>query len=126
KRINLQMMYVILSSKGNEEKNAIERQVSPEQKVVIVEDIISTGKSVIEAANKVEEAGGDVIGAVAIFIYELQEGHEAFEKQAYSLNTLTSYPELIEFAVQSEELLPYKETLNDWYKDPVKWSEQAK
>jgi orotate phosphoribosyltransferase len=125
-RMNLPMIYVRSSSKGHGKKNAIEGQVSPGQKVVMVEDLISTGKSVIEAADKVEEAGGDVIGAVAIFSYELQEGHEAFEKQTYGLNTLTSYPELIEFAVQSEELLPYKETLNDWYKDPVKWSEQAK
>src|SRR5690625_6305261 len=99
--MNLPMIYVRSSSKGDRKKNAIEGQVSPGQKVVMVEDLISTGKSVIEAANKVEEAGGDVIGAVAIFSYELQEGHEAFEKQAYSLNTLTSYPELIEF--RSEE-----------------------
>lgn len=125
-RMNLPMIYVRSSSKGHGKKNAIEGKVVSGQKVVMVEDLISTGKSVIEAADKVEEAGGEIIGVVAIFSYELQEGHKAFEKQAYDLHTLTSYSKLIEFAVQSEELLPYKETLNDWYKDPVKWSKEAK
>lgn len=125
-KMNLPMIYVRSMGKEHGKKNAIEGQLVSGQKVVMVEDLISTGKSVIEAADKVQEAGAEVIGAVAIFSYELQEGHKAFAKESYRLNTLTSYSELIELAVQREDLLPYKETLNDWYKDPVKWSAQAK
>lgn len=125
-RMDLPMIYVRSTSKEHGKKNAIEGHLVPGQKVVMLEDLISTGRSVIQAADQVQEAGGDVIGAVAIFTYELQEGHQAFEEQAYTLNTLTNYPELIELAIQNTELMPYKETLNNWYKDPVKWSEQAK
>ena len=124
-RLNLPMVYVRSSSKGHGKKNAIEGKICPGQKVVMVEDLISTGQSVIEAATKVQEAGGNVLGAVAIFSYELKEGQYAFAKQSYSLHTLTTYPELIDYAVQQEEFLPYKETLTEWYKDPVKWSRQA-
>lgn len=125
-KMNLPMIYVRSNSKEHGKKNAIEGHLVPGQKVVMVEDLISTGKSVIEAADKVQEAGGEVIGAVAIFSYELQEGHEAFARESYDLNALTSYPELVELAIQDEELMPFKETLNDWYKDPVKWSAQVK
>jgi len=68
---------------------------------------------------------GEVIGCAAIFSYLLDEGRAAFAEQTYDLQTLTTYPELIEVAVQEEELLPFKETLTDWYKDPVKWSQEA-
>src|SRR5699024_2135590 len=125
-KMNLPMVYVRSNNKDHGKKNAIEGRIEAGQKVVMVEDFISTGKSVIEAGDKVKEAGGDVIGTVAIFSYELQKSHEAFEEQVYDLHTLISYPELIEVAAQSEELLPYKETLNDWYKDPVKWSNEVK
>ena len=124
-RMNLPMVYVRSASKAHGKKNAIEGQLVPGQKVVMIEDLISTGKSVIEAADKVKEAGGEVLGALAIFSYELEAGQRAFAQENYLLHTLTTYPELIHFAVQSEEFSPYKETLNNWYKDPVKWSAQA-
>jgi len=91
----------------------------------MVEDLISTGKSVLEAAERVEATGAEVIGVAAIFSYELEEGVQAFREQRYPLRTLTSYRELVEVAVQNDELLPYKETLEKWYKDPVKWSNEA-
>lgn len=125
-RMDLPMIYVRSTSKEHGKKNAIEGQLIPGQKVVMVEDLISTGKSVIAAADKVKEAGGDVLGAVAIFNYELEDGQKAFAKQSYDLNVLTTYSKLIEFAVQNEEWEPYKNSLNNWYKDPIKWSQQAK
>ena len=124
-KLSLPMVYVRSGNKGHGKKNAIEGRIEAGQKVVMVEDLISTGKSVIEAADKVEAAGGEVIGAVAIFSYELQKSHEAFEKQTYDLQTLISYPELIEVVAQSQDLLPYKVTLNAWNKDPEKWSSEA-
>lgn len=124
-KMNLPMVYVRSNNKGHGKKNAIEGRIEKGQKVVMVEDLISTGKSVIEAAEKVTAAGGEVLGAAAIFSYELQKGHEAFEKQTYDLHTLIDYPELIEVAAADEELLPYKETLNAWYKDPETWSNEV-
>lgn len=121
-KMNLPLIYVRSSKKGHGKHNAIEGRVEPGQKVVMVEDLISTGGSVIDAAEKVTEAGAEVLGCVAIFNYLLPKGVEAFEKQPYDLHTLTNYPTLIEVATENEELLPFKETLNDWYQDPVKWS----
>lgn len=123
--MGLPMIYVRSDNKRHGKKNAIEGQIHAGQKVVMVEDLISTGKSVIEAAGRAEETGAEVIGIAAIFSYELEEGVAAFQKQPYTLQTLTSYRELIEVAIQNEDLLPYKETLENWYKDPVKWSKKA-
>lgn len=125
-KMNLPMVYVRSSEKNHGKNSAIEGRIEPNQKVVMIEDLISTGGSVIAAAEKVTEAGGNVIGCAAIFSYLLDEGLEAFADQSYNLHTLTTYPELIEVAVQNEELLPYKVTLNAWYKNPVEWSEGAK
>lgn len=122
-KLNLPMIYVRSSNKEHGKNSVIEGRIQANQKVVMVEDLISTGGSVIEAAAKVEAAEGEVIGCVAIFNYLLAEGLEAFEKQPYDLQALTNYPELVEVAVKNKELLPFKETLNNWYKDPVKWSE---
>lgn len=124
-KLGLPMIYVRSSNKDHGKNSAIEGSLQKKQKVVMIEDLISTGGSVIEAADKVTAAGGEVIGCAAIFSYLLDEGRAAFAEQTYDLQTLTTYPELIEVAVQEEELLPFKETLTDWYKDPVKWSQEA-
>ena len=124
-KMNLPMVYVRSNHKDHGKKNAIEGRIEPGQNVVMVADLISTGKSVIEAADKVEAAGGKVLGTVAIFSYELQKSHEAFGEQAYDLHPLISYPELIDAVASNEELFPYKETLNAWYKDPEKWSNEV-
>lgn len=124
-KMNLPMIYVRSSNKDHGKKNAIEGRIHPGQKVVMIEDLISTGQSVLDAADKVIEAGGEVIGCAAIFNYLLPKGIKAFENRPYELRTLTTYPDLIEVAVENEELLPFKTTLNNWYKDPVKWSSEC-
>lgn len=123
-KMNLPMIYVRSSSKKHGKHSAIEGQFEKKQKIVMIEDLISTGKSVIEAADKVKEAGGDVLGCAAIFNYKLPNISERFADKNYELNTLTTYPELVEVALQNEELAPYKEALNSWYIDPVVWSEK--
>jgi len=120
--MDLPMVYVRSSAKDHGKTSAIEGRIEPGQKVVMIEDLISTGSSVIEAADKVNQAGGEVIGCAAIFTYLLQEGQESFQKQPYDLNVLTTYPELIKYAIQDEDLSAYKETLENWYKDPASWS----
>lgn len=116
------MIYVRSSAKAHGKQNAIEGQIQPGQKVVMIEDLISTGGSVIQAADLVKEAGGDVIGCLAIFSYQLAKGKSAFEVQPYPLVTLTDYTTLIERAVQQPDLKDYRETLENWYQDPAAWS----
>lgn len=118
------MIYVRSSAKDHGKKNAIEGELNPGEKVVMVEDLISTGGSVIQAADSVIEAGGEVIGCVAIFNYLLDEGKEAFSKVDYPLYSLTDYQTLIDVATENPELIDYKETLSQWYRNPKSWSEQ--
>ena len=122
--LGLPMIYVRSSAKDHGKENEIEGELQPGAKVVMVEDLISTGKSVLLAADAVEFKGAEVIGCVAIFDYLLKQSEEAFRKVNYPLVTLTDYRELIEVAVLNPTLQAYKETLEQWYQDPVSWSEQ--
>lgn len=121
--LKLPMIYVRSSAKDHGKNNAIEGYLKPGSKVVMVEDLISTGGSVLDAAEKVNEAGGEVIGCAAIFNYLLDSGRRAFAEANYPLATLTNYSELVDVAVKDGELADYYETLLKWYKDPVAWSE---
>lgn len=122
--LNKAMIYVRADAKKHGKKSAIEGLLQPNQKVVMIEDLISTGKSVIQASEQVKAAGGEVLGCVAIFNYLLTVGKEAFTNANLKLHTLTNYSELIEIASQSPHLTPHQETLQNWYKDPVTWSNQ--
>ena len=75
-----------------------EGRVTKGQKMVVVEDLISTGGSVLEAVAAAEREGADVIGVVAIFTYELPKATENFEKAGVKLVTLSNYTELIKVA----------------------------
>lgn len=122
-RLDLPMIYVRSSAKDHGKQNAIEGALAPGSKVVIIEDLISTGGSVITAADKVVEAGGEVLAAVAIFDYLLASSKEAFEKAGYPLLTLTNYVKILDHAVQDPKLSAHYDNLMAWYKDPVAWSE---
>lgn len=122
--LELSMIYVRSSAKEHGKQNAIEGEFKPGAKVVMVEDLISTGGSVIQAAESVEQAGGEVIGCVSIFNYLLTQGKEAFEQVDYPLYSLTNYQTLIEVATEKPELMAYKDTLEQWYKNPQEWSEE--
>ncbi len=90
--------------------------------MVIIEDLISTGGSVLEAAEAAKREGADVLGIAAIFTYELPRGKENFEYQQLPLITLTNYSTLIDVAytssaITSEDVILLKE----WKKAPEKW-----
>lgn len=124
--LELPMIYVRSSAKDHGKQNAIEGELKKGAKVVMVEDLISTGGSVIQAAESVEEAGGEVIGCMAIFSYLLGQSEAAFSKVDYPLVTLTDYQTLVDVATKNPTLNAYKDTLEQWYKDPVAWSEKTK
>ncbi len=121
-RLDLPMVYIRSKAKDHGKGNQIEGKIRPGQKMVVIEDLISTGGSVLEACQAAQRAGADVLGVVAIFTYELEKGVENFEKAGISLTTLTNYSTLIETALQQdyikrEELVLLKE----WKKDPEHW-----
>ena len=100
--LDLPMIYVRDSAKKHGKTNQIEGRILEGQKVVIIEDLISTGLSSLKVAKALREAGAEVLGVVAIFSYELKKAHEAFSQTEVEYVTLTNYPVLVEEAVASD------------------------
>ena len=100
--LDLPMIYVRDSAKKHGKTNQIEGRVLEGQKVVIIEDLISTGLSSLKVAKALREAGAEVLGVVAIFSYELKKAQDAFEEAGVEYITLTNYPVLVEESVAIE------------------------
>ena len=120
--MDLPFVYVRPSAKGHGRQNLIEGRLEAGQKVVVVEDLISTGGSSLKAVEALREAGAEVAGMVAIFSYGFPLAEDNFAKAGVDLLTLTDYHSLIETAVESGEILPGQvELLKEWRKDPANW-----
>ena len=89
--MDLPMGYVRSGAKDHGRANRIEGRVCPGQKVVVVEDLISTGGSCIEAAKALQEAGADVLGVICIFSYNLSKSRAAFEEAGLEYHSLTDF-----------------------------------
>lgn len=123
-RLGTPMAYVRSAPKDHGKGNQIEGRIEPGSSVVMVEDLISTGGSVIEAAKAVERAGSTVAGVLAIFSYELERGHQAFVQTGWPLFTLSNYPTLIEVAAANQAITPDQlAALKTWSADPQAWSD---
>ncbi len=96
--MNLPMGYVRSGSKDHGRKNQIEGRLKAGQKVVVVEDLISTGGSVIEVVNVLREAGAEVLGVASIFTYGLQKGLDRLAEAEIENHSLTNLDEIAEVA----------------------------
>ncbi|WP_249869844.1 orotate phosphoribosyltransferase [Oceanobacillus saliphilus] len=99
-RLNLPMVYVRSKPKGHGKGNQIEGEIKKDQKVLVIEDLISTGGSSIESAKALTDAGADVLGVFAIFTYGLQKAAENFEAEGISFDTITNFDELVDALVE--------------------------
>ncbi|MFD1471404.1 orotate phosphoribosyltransferase [Companilactobacillus mishanensis] len=120
--LNLPLNYVRSKPKGHGTKRQIEGRCQKGDKVVVIDDLISTGGSVLQAVDVIRDAGAEVVGTAAIFTYNLPEADKNFEMHETTLKTLTNYPVMIEMAqslgyVESEDM----DLLHQWYKDPEGW-----
>lgn len=100
-KLNLPMLYVRDKAKGHGKTNQIEGHFTNGQKVVLIEDLVSTGGSSLKAAVAVREAGCEVQGVVAIFTYQFPQAAEAFAAENIPLETLSNYSALIDVAVEN-------------------------
>ncbi|GCF93700.1 orotate phosphoribosyltransferase [Enterococcus florum] len=120
--LDLPMVYIRSKAKDHGKGNQIEGRIAEGQKMVVIEDLISTGGSVLEAAEAAKREGADVLGVAAIFTYELDKGVEKFKAAEMPLLTLTNYSTLIEIALKEDYI--NEEQLNllkKWRKDPEHW-----
>ncbi len=121
-KLGLPFIYVRSGAKEHGLGNQIEGYFEPGQKVVVVEDLISTGGSSLSAVKALREAGCEVLGMVAIFSYEFQKASDSFNAEKCILNTLSNYSVLIDTAVNSNFIGQAEvETLKKWRVDPANW-----
>ena len=116
-------VYVRSTPKDHGLENLIEGNIKPGQRVVVVEDLISTGKSSLKAVEAVRAAGGNVIGMVALFTYGFPVAEENFREAGVKLATLSNYNAMIEAALATGYIKESDvDTLREWRKDPANWT----
>lgn len=120
--LRLPFVYVRDKPKGHGLGNQIEGALEPGQKIVVVEDLISTGKSSIAAINALREAGVEVIGLVALFTYGFDAATNAFEAAGVPFFTISNYNALIEVGLKQNIISENQvETLTAWRVNPSVW-----
>ncbi|MDE1549402.1 orotate phosphoribosyltransferase [Jeotgalibaca caeni] len=123
--LDLPMIYIRGKAKGHGKQNQIEGRLEQGAKVVCIEDLISTGGSVLDAAHAVEAAGGEVLGCAAIFTYQLAAAEENFVSAGFQLHTLSNYTALMEEAAKQEIITENdKALLVEWRKNPEAWMKE--
>ena len=121
--LHLPMTYVRSSAKDHGKGRAIEGKLRPEDQVVVVEDLISTGRSVLNAAKQVQAEGAKVLGVVSIFNYQLPSGQLAFDQAGIPFHSLTDYTTLLQVAADQADLASHLSSLEVWHQDPKAWSQ---
>lgn len=120
--LNLPFIYVRPEAKSHGRQNKIEGQVYKNQKVVVIEDLISTGKSSLNAVNALKEANVEVLGMVAIFTYGFDVAKQNFESDNIVLHTLSNYEALLEKAKQTNYITEDEaQLLGQWNANPSEW-----
>ena len=120
--LGVPFVYVRPEPKKHGRKNQIEGYLEGGQNVVVIEDLISTGKSSLNAVEALKKEGAVVKGMVAIFSYEFDVATENFENSNVNLTTLSNYTHLLEQAVDSKYISDTElDTLQDWRQDPGNW-----
>ncbi|MBA0949356.1 orotate phosphoribosyltransferase [Enterococcus gallinarum] len=121
--LDLPMVYIRSKAKDHGKGNQIEGRITEGQKMVVIEDLISTGGSVLEACETAAREGANVLGVAAIFTYELPQGLTNFEKAQLPLVTLTNYSTMIDTALEMDYI--GKEDialLQQWKQSPQTWT----
>ncbi|WP_214813449.1 orotate phosphoribosyltransferase [Exiguobacterium sp. s196] len=123
-RLGLPFIYVRSSAKGHGKGNQIEGRLEAGARVLVIEDLLSTGMSSIDAAKAIRQAGGDVIGIQAIFSYGLPVLQKNLADADLTATSLTTFSELIEVAKNTGVLNRSElDSLRDWQEDPRAWSD---
>lgn len=121
--LNLPFVYVRPEAKKHGRKNQIEGHLEAGHSVVVIEDLISTGKSSLNAVDALKEAGANVKGMLALFSYGFDFATENFKNYNLQLNTLSNYEHLIQKAQMDGHFNEAEtELLNSWRKDPSAWT----
>ncbi len=123
-KMKLPFIYIRSSAKGHGLENLIEGYYEPGQKYVIIEDLISTGGSSLNAVSALRNAGCEVLGMLAIFTYGFPASVDNFLQAKCTLDTLSNYETLIEAASETGYISESEiDTLKEWRKAPDRWKQ---
>jgi orotate phosphoribosyltransferase len=121
-KLGLPFIYIRSAPKGHGLENLIEGDIPQGTKTVIIEDLVSTGTSSLNAADAVRKYGAEVLGMMAIFTYNFPHAAKNFETANIELTTLSNYNVLLKLAFDSGEINNEQlESLNNWRKNPETW-----
>ncbi|WP_312541055.1 orotate phosphoribosyltransferase [Enterococcus sp.] len=120
--LDLPMVYIRSQAKAHGKGNQIEGRITPNQKMVVIEDLLSTGGSVLEACSAAKREGADVLGVAAIFTYELPQVAANFAEAGLPFVTLTNYSTLIDVALETGKIQAEDVALlQEWRQSPATW-----
>ena len=120
--LGLPFVYVRSTPKGHGMENLIEGDLKPKQKVVVIEDLVSTGGSSLKAVEAIRNNGADVLGMVAIFTYGFPIAEQKMAEEKVNLITLCNYDAILSEALATNYIDESElETLQEWRKNPSEW-----
>lgn len=124
--LGLPFAYVRAKAKEHGTGSLIEGEIFEGQRVVVVEDLISTGKSSLQAVNALKDAGLSVAGLVSIFTYEFDLADENFKEAKCRFATLSNYNTLIQYAAENSFIAQSDvDVLNQWRRNPAEWGKNV-
>ena len=116
-------VYVRSTPKDHGLENLIEGDIKPGQKVVLIEDQLSTGNNCMKCLNTVREAGGIVLGALVIFDYQFSLAAKALKRAKLPVVTLTNFDTMLDVAINDDRITQADaDTLRQWHSDPENWT----
>ncbi len=120
--LSLPFIYVRPEAKSHGRKNQIEGKIEAGKSVIVIEDLISTGKSSLNAVTALKQAQANVKGLLAIFTYDFQTAEDSFKNAQIQFHTLSNYNSLIETALKTKYINSAEaETLQKWRENPDNW-----
>ena len=121
--LDLPFIYVRPEAKKHGRKNQIEGEIEKGKKVIVIEDLISTGKSSIQAIRALKSYGLDVVGMIAIFTYEFSVSKDNFNREEINVKTLSNYSTLLRIAQKTQYISEIEcKMLEKWNGSPSSWS----
>lgn len=125
--LGLPFVYIRSTPKDHGLENLIEGDLKPKQKVIVIEDLVSTGGSSLKAVEAIRKNGCDVLGMLAIFSYGFRVAKEAMKEARVELTALSNYDAILDEALATDYIDESElKTLQDWRKDPEIWGQSPK
>ncbi len=124
-RLNLPFLYVRSKPKEHGKGNQIEGVCQPGQRILVVEDLISTGGSSLQAVEALQQAGAKIAGVIALFTYGFPESVNRFKEAGIPIQTVSNYTTVLDVARRKGQISESEAGLMiSWYKDPRAWSDR--